>query len=221
MDYRELNKYVDSHTANADVCAQKLREWRQKGSNVTVLDLRRVYLQVHVDKPLWPFQTVKIKGQRYCLTRLGFGLNMAPIIMRSIINMAMAQDETIQGATSSYTDDIFVNESACTAACMRDHLLQFGLICKDPERLRDGTRVLGLHVMKKHGKLQWCRVVSFQCCLTYSLVGASFLWVGNWRNICVAGSASQLHSRGGVQTLWQQAGTTKHHTDPRFKCYRI
>ena len=72
MDYRELNKYVDAHTPNADVCAQKLRERRQKGSNVDILDLRQAYLQVHVDKSLGPFQTVKIKGQRYCLTRLGF-----------------------------------------------------------------------------------------------------------------------------------------------------
>ena len=105
-----------AHTANVDVCAQKLREWRQRGSNVAMLDLHLAYLQVHVDKLSWPFQTVKIKGQRYCLTHLGYGLNVAPIIMRSIINMMMAQDETIQGAMSSYIDDIFVNESACTAA---------------------------------------------------------------------------------------------------------
>ena len=59
MDYRELNKYIDVHTANADVCVQKLREWRQKGSNVAVLDLCWAYLQVHVDKSLWPFQTVR------------------------------------------------------------------------------------------------------------------------------------------------------------------
>ena len=82
---------------------------------------------------------------------------MAPIIMRSIINIVMAQDEIIQGATSSYIDDIFVNESACTAARVRVHLLHFGLTCKDPEWLRDGTRVLGLRVMEKHGKFQWCR----------------------------------------------------------------
>ena len=69
MDYWELNKYVDAHTANADICVQKLREWWQKGSNVALLDLCRAYLQVHIDKSLWPFQTVRIKGQRYCLTR--------------------------------------------------------------------------------------------------------------------------------------------------------
>ena len=79
MDYQVLNKHVDAHTANADVCVQKLREWRQKESNVAVLDLRQAYLQVHIDKSLWPFQTAKIKGQRYCLTRLGFGLNVAPL----------------------------------------------------------------------------------------------------------------------------------------------
>ena len=55
MDYQELNKYVAAHMANADVCAQKLREWWQKGSNVAVLDLRWAYFQVHIDKSLWPF----------------------------------------------------------------------------------------------------------------------------------------------------------------------
>ena len=70
--------------------------------------------------------------------------------MRSIINVVMAQDETIQGAMSSYINDIFVNKSACTAAHVWDHLLQFRLTCKDPERLRDGTRVLGLCVMEEH-----------------------------------------------------------------------
>ena len=32
--------------------------------------------------------------------------------------------------------DIFFNESAFTAAHVRDNLLQFVLTCKDPERLR-------------------------------------------------------------------------------------
>ena len=76
IDYRELNKYV-----NAVVCSQKLTEWRQQGPNVAVQDLRRAYLQVHVDKSLWPFQTVEIKGQRYCLTCIGYGLNVTPLIM--------------------------------------------------------------------------------------------------------------------------------------------
>ena len=41
--------------------------------------IREEYLQVHVNKSLWPFQTVEIKRQIYHLTHLGFGLNVAPL----------------------------------------------------------------------------------------------------------------------------------------------
>ena len=75
MDFQKLNHHVDMFTANMDVCAAKLHEWRQKGSNVSLLDLRRAYLQVHVHELLWPFQTVKVDGKRYCLTCLEFELN--------------------------------------------------------------------------------------------------------------------------------------------------
>ena len=40
MDFQELNHYVDAFTANADVCTAKLCEWRQKGSNACLQDLR-------------------------------------------------------------------------------------------------------------------------------------------------------------------------------------
>ena len=55
MDFRQPNNHVDVFTANADVCAAKLCEWWQKGSNVSLLDLKRAYLQVLVQKTLWPF----------------------------------------------------------------------------------------------------------------------------------------------------------------------
>ena len=77
MDYRELYDKVEVHSAHADVCSQKLRDWRRKGSDMSVLDLRKAYFQVHVHRSLWPFQTVMVKEQRYCLTRMGFGLNVA------------------------------------------------------------------------------------------------------------------------------------------------
>ncbi|XP_043192569.1 uncharacterized protein LOC122365419 [Amphibalanus amphitrite] len=47
MDFRELNEYLDSHTAAADVCSEKIREWRRFGRNVSLLDLKDAYLQVH------------------------------------------------------------------------------------------------------------------------------------------------------------------------------
>ena len=45
MDYRELNQYDNTFTADADICACKLRERHQHGPNVSLLDLR-TYLQV-------------------------------------------------------------------------------------------------------------------------------------------------------------------------------
>ena len=52
MDFQLLNHHIDVFTANADVCAAELYEWQQKGSNVSLLDLKRAYLQVHVHKSL-------------------------------------------------------------------------------------------------------------------------------------------------------------------------
>ena len=109
MDYREVNQYVDTFTADTDVCASKLQEWRQHGPNVSLLNLRRAYLQVWVSEFLWPFQTVMFAGKRYCLTRLGFGLNVAPHIMKAIINAVMSQEEKVKEGTSVYLDDIYVN----------------------------------------------------------------------------------------------------------------
>ena len=155
MDYRELNEHVNAYTANADMCAQTMREWRQQGPKATIVDLRRAYLQIHIDKSLWPFQMVKIKGQRYCVTHLGFRINVAPQIMRSVVKAVIGQDETVSSTTSSYVDDIFVNKSVCSAAQMKTHLERFGLTCKNLEQLSSGARVLGIYVWEEHIKLRW------------------------------------------------------------------
>ena len=52
MDFLELNYHLDVFTTNADVCASKLCELQQEGSNMSLLDLRRAYLQIHVHKSL-------------------------------------------------------------------------------------------------------------------------------------------------------------------------
>ena len=132
LDYRELNGFVDAFTANAEVCAQKLREWRRQGVNVLLLDLRNAYLQIHVDKALWLFQTLIFRGQRFCLTRLGFGLNVAPLIMKSVIDAVMSQDHTIKSATSAYVDDILINENCVPTSRVQQHFLDYGLVSKDP-----------------------------------------------------------------------------------------
>ena len=34
LDFREINSFIDTFTADVDVCSEKLREWRQMGENV-------------------------------------------------------------------------------------------------------------------------------------------------------------------------------------------
>ena len=55
LDFRELNGFIDTYTAEADVCAEKLREWRKQGVNVSAVDLKNAYLQIRVHKSLWPY----------------------------------------------------------------------------------------------------------------------------------------------------------------------
>uniref|UniRef100_A0A5S6QNQ5 Reverse transcriptase domain-containing protein n=1 Tax=Trichuris muris TaxID=70415 RepID=A0A5S6QNQ5_TRIMR len=146
MDYRELNGHVEAFTANADVCAVKLREWRRKGLNLAMVDLNNAYLQIRTDKSLWPYQTVIFKGRKYCLTRLGFGLNVAPLIMRTVLNHVLAQNAVVRKGTSAYIDDILVNEDIVSARQVQEHLAQYGLSIKAPENVANGARILGLRV---------------------------------------------------------------------------
>ena len=55
---------------------------------------------------LWTFQVIRFKGRQYCLTRLGFGLNVAPKIMSAIVNKVLSLDVIIRRWTDSYVDDI-------------------------------------------------------------------------------------------------------------------
>ena len=49
-------------------------------------------------------------------------------------------------ATSTYVDDIYVNEDIISADKVKSRLEFFGLTSKDPARLKDKTLVLGLKV---------------------------------------------------------------------------
>lgn len=79
-----------------------------------ILDLRKAYLQVHIEKSLWLYQTVVIQGKKYCLTHLGFGLNKASLIMKSIVEAILSQEDKVKEVTSTFNDDIFVNDSVAT-----------------------------------------------------------------------------------------------------------
>ncbi|KAK4322347.1 hypothetical protein Pmani_006904 [Petrolisthes manimaculis] len=157
LDFRELNTRVDTFTADADVCLDRLREWRRKGVNVSIIDLEKAYLQIRIHKSLWPYQTVVFKGRRYCLTRLGFGLNVAPLIMKAVLKCVLSQDPAVEEGTSSYIDDILVDEDIVKVNYVEQHLARYGLTSKTPERVADGARVLGLRVWGKDDKLYWKR----------------------------------------------------------------
>ena len=68
------------------------------------------YLQLHVDERLWPFQRVMLDGKRHCLTRMGFGLSVAPEVMRAVVKMILAQDPKLERRVLDFVDDLLVNE---------------------------------------------------------------------------------------------------------------
>lgn len=157
LDYRLLNEHVSSHTADSLVCADTLRQWRRRGSKLAVLDLRRAYLQIRVHHSLWKYQVVRFRGRQYCLTRLGFGLNVAPRIMTHIVSRVLSADDEIAAATDAYIDDIIVDESKVAAEAVADHLSRYGLNSKAPVPLTK-ARVLGLQIVASpDGVLKWCR----------------------------------------------------------------
>ena len=159
LDYRELNQHICSFPGtDVAVCNEKLREWRRLGENVSLLDLRKAYLQLHVKDSLQRFQVVEFEGKKYVMTRMGFGLSVAPKIMSRVLLKVLSLSEDIRKGTDAYIDDIVVNESVVSVLDVKKHLARFGLQTKEPVAL-DGARVLGLHVQKNEssGVLRWMR----------------------------------------------------------------
>uniref|UniRef100_A0A5S6PZ36 Reverse transcriptase domain-containing protein n=1 Tax=Trichuris muris TaxID=70415 RepID=A0A5S6PZ36_TRIMR len=144
MDFREMNAHFEAYTANAAVCAEKLRNWRRMEMNLAMVDLSNGYLQVRLDESLLPYQTVIFNGRRYCLIRLDFGLNVAPLVMRTLLNHVLFLHP--KKGTSAHVDDILVNENIVSAREV--HSAQYRLSFKAPDNVADGARVLGL--------LVWC-----------------------------------------------------------------
>lgn len=147
LDFHKWNEYVDANSS----CWRLYRktEWWKKGSDISVLDLWNAYLQLRVHQFLWPYKTVIIEVRRYCLTRMCFGLNVVPSIMRVIMDAVLSNNEIIHWTTWAYIDDIYINENVASAGSMKQHLVNFGLVSKKLEWLNDGARVLGLQVWRE------------------------------------------------------------------------
>ena len=159
MDYsRELNLHINSNPGvEVAVCQDKLRKWRQYSENSVMLDLKKAYLQLHIDRELQRFQAVRHKGKLYVMTRMGFGLNIAPKVMTKILSKVLSIDARIDLATDHYIDDIIVNQDVVSVDLVQEHLARYGLVTKDPEPICN-ARVLGLRVEKaSSGHLVWKR----------------------------------------------------------------
>ena len=73
---------------------------------MSLLDLHRTYLQIKVSESLWPFQIMMFNVRRYCQTRLGVRLNVAPQIMKSVISTVLSQEK----ATLVHLDNSYINK---------------------------------------------------------------------------------------------------------------
>lgn len=159
MDYgKELNDYISCNPGKETVvCQEKLRDWRRLGNKCSMLDLKKAYLQLHVETDLQRFQAVKYSGRLYVMTRMGFGLNVAPKIMSVVLARVLSLDGQVDKGTDHYIDDIIVNEDVVAVDKVRSHLQLYGLSTKEPEPLCN-ARVLGLRVSQDaSGSLYWKR----------------------------------------------------------------
>ena len=89
-----------------------------------------VVLLLHCQSILW----VKVRSPD--------GLNVTPLIMKSLIDVIASQDHTIKSATSAYVDDILINANLVPALRIQQHFLNYILVSKDPVRLRDKPEYL-------------------------------------------------------------------------------
>ena len=180
LDYREVNSYVHASGAQADVCAEKMREWRRFPINSATIDIRDAYMQVRVSPDCRQHQTVRYKGREYELQRMGFGLNCAPQILKAIVNKVLALDPKNRAATSAYFDDVMVDEDQVSATAVSDHLMRFGLPCKPPGKLGSST-VLGLRVKTAKEGLLWERPDRIVADITPSMTRRQlFSLCGKW-----------------------------------------
>ena len=159
LDFRELNEFVQSHTGGEEVnvCNNKLREWRRTNGELEIVDLQAAYLQIRVCESLWKHQLVEFGGKVFALTRLGFGLNVAPRIMTVVLKRVLEEKQNVKEGTNPYVDDILVNVSKVSTTEVINHLNKYGLRSKPPEKL-DGGAALGLKLNKqKDGTLLFRR----------------------------------------------------------------
>ena len=153
LDYRPLNSLIISQPAEAPVCGETLRRWRQLGdaSGYFLLDISKAYLRVHIAPHLQRYQTVVWNGKPYVMERMGFGLSVAPKAMDMIVKWVTRH----HAGVDNYVDDLYVPKPL--VGKVEQELKAYGLPTK-PAEPATMSRVLGLQVAKPTDEAaQWSR----------------------------------------------------------------
>ena len=152
LDYRRLNDVIVSNPGvESPVCEDTLRKWRKKGAKeYELLDIRKAYLQLRVSPELMRFQTVLWKGKTYVMTRMGFGLSVAPKLMDIVVKYVTRSMPDVD----NYVDDLVVPK--VQREVLEETLAHYGLPTK-PAELVESARVLGLQLQDEAGEVVWSR----------------------------------------------------------------
>ena len=175
LDYRRLNNLILSQPGqNSPSCQETLRKWRVASDESSVLlDIRKAYLQIHVEPELVRYQTVAWQGQLYVMTRMGFGLAIAPKFMDIIVQWILRHRSNVD----NYIDDLLTPKSI--AEDVASDLRRYGLDTKPAEPL-PAARVLGLQLSSSpSGGMQWSRRAGVDLSVPRLLTKrAVFRWCG-------------------------------------------
>ena len=151
LDFRLLNNHILSHPGNdVPVCGEKLRDWRSKSTELSVVDIRKAYLNVRLHPSLFPYQTIVWQGKTYCMERMAFGLSVAPKLMDAIVKYSIREFPD----ADNFIDDIIVpsEQSESVSACLET----YGLPTKPAVKLHEAT-VLGLKLSSASDGVRWQR----------------------------------------------------------------
>ena len=176
LDYRCLNESLQSEPGlDAVVCPDTLRKWQLAGDarDHKLLDIRKAYLNVRVAPELLRYQTVVWKGALYVMTRMGFGLSIAPKFMDIIVRWLTQEFVGVD----NYIDDL-LTPSAVTSQ-VSEKLEKFGLPTKAPEPM-SSSRALGLRLAEDAaGQVCWSRREDVDLALPELITKrAVFSWCG-------------------------------------------
>ena len=146
LDYRWINSLIKSYpnvSLDSPIAAPKfIRKWRVLPKRkMCILDIRKAYLQIFVSSRQTSFQCVRYPDRNswYRMERLGFGLAIAPKVLRTVIEERLPPEENQD--LDTYVDDSHLPEEE--ADKVREELLVHGFETKPPEPILE-TCILGL-----------------------------------------------------------------------------